>query len=48
MDVATATREAKAIHTGLKALLARDVWEAYKEADFQRKKRVSVFITIWV
>ncbi|KAJ7249643.1 hypothetical protein C8J57DRAFT_1475171 [Mycena rebaudengoi] len=41
MDAATAAREAKAIHTGLKALLARDVWEAYKEADFQRKKRVS-------
>ncbi|KAJ7292219.1 hypothetical protein C8J57DRAFT_1113944, partial [Mycena rebaudengoi] len=37
MDAATAAREAKAIHAGLKALLARDVWEAYKEADFQRK-----------
>jgi hypothetical protein len=46
MDAATATHEAKAIHAGLKALLARDAWEAYKEADFQHK-RVSVFITIW-
>ncbi|KAJ7229362.1 hypothetical protein C8J57DRAFT_1534505 [Mycena rebaudengoi] len=41
MDAATAACEAKAIHAWLKALLARDAWEAYKDADFQRKKRVS-------
>ncbi|KAJ7213349.1 hypothetical protein C8J57DRAFT_1538767 [Mycena rebaudengoi] len=41
MDAATAAREAKAIHAGLKVLLACDAWEAYKETDFQRKKRVS-------
>ncbi|KAJ7714122.1 hypothetical protein B0H16DRAFT_1248497, partial [Mycena metata] len=30
-------REARSIHAGLKALLARDVWANYREADFQRK-----------
>ncbi|KAJ7652482.1 hypothetical protein DFH06DRAFT_536412 [Mycena polygramma] len=34
---AVVAREARAIHAGLKALLARDVWANYREADFQRK-----------
>ncbi|KAJ7160379.1 hypothetical protein C8R46DRAFT_1286139 [Mycena filopes] len=34
---AVVAREARSIHTGLKALLARDVWANYREADFQRK-----------
>ncbi|KAF7300531.1 hypothetical protein HMN09_00937800 [Mycena chlorophos] len=30
-------REARGIHAGLKAILSRDVWGNYREADFQRK-----------
>ncbi|KAJ7053346.1 hypothetical protein C8F01DRAFT_552970 [Mycena amicta] len=30
-------REARGIHAGLKAILSRDVWSNYREADFQRK-----------
>ncbi|KAJ7192466.1 hypothetical protein GGX14DRAFT_595803 [Mycena pura] len=34
---AVVAREARSIQAGLKALLTRDVWSNYREADFQRK-----------